>query len=102
MYARTFIVSLIAGVLFLGLASGSVAETLKNRVDLTGQQHVSEDEIIAALTPIKFRGINTRGIQPGLATIALTINFGFDSVQLLPDAIPNLQSLGRALQSPQL
>jgi len=102
MYAKMLIVSLIAGVLCLGLARGSVAETLKNRVDLTGQQHVSEDEIIAALTPTKLRGINTRGIQPGLATIALTINFAFDSAQLMPDTIPNLQSLGRALQSPQL
>jgi outer membrane protein OmpA-like peptidoglycan-associated protein len=102
MQAKTWVVSLVAGVLFLGLASGLVAETLKRRVDLTGRQNVSEDEIITALTPVKLRGINTRGLQPGLATIALTVNFAFDSAQLIPEAIPNLRSLGRALQSPQL
>jgi outer membrane protein OmpA-like peptidoglycan-associated protein len=102
MQAKTWVISLVAGVLFLGLASGLVAETLKRRVDLTGRQNVSEDEIITALTPVKLRGINTRGLQPGLATIALTVNFAFDSAQLIPEAIPNLRSLGRALQSPQL
>lgn len=99
---NAFLISLIASILCLGTANGLVAETLKNRVDLTGRQHVSEDDIITALTPIKLRGINTRGLQPGLATIALTVNFAFDSAQLLPEAIPNLRSLGRALQSPQL
>jgi outer membrane protein OmpA-like peptidoglycan-associated protein len=90
------------GVLLLGLASGAVAETFKNRIDLTGRQQVSEDDIITALTPIKMRGLKARGLQPSLATIALTVNFGFDSAQLLPETIPNLSSLGRALQSPQL
>jgi outer membrane protein OmpA-like peptidoglycan-associated protein len=102
MRVNTLMISLVASMLWLGAASGLVAETLKNRVDFTGQQQVSEDDIITALTPVKFRGLNTRGLQPGLATIALTVNFAFDSEQLLPEAIPNLRSLGRALQSPQL
>ena len=102
MQTKTLMVSLIASVLFLGLAGGLFAEPLKHRIDLTGRQHVSEDEIITALTPVTVRGINTRGLQPGLATIALTVNFAFDSTELLPEAIPNLRSLGHALQSPQL
>ncbi len=102
MQAKTWVVSLFVGTLLLGLASSAVAQTLKNRIDLTGRQDVSEDEIITALTPIKMRGIKTRGLQPGLATIALTVNFAFDSAQFLPETIPNLSSLGRALQSPQL
>jgi outer membrane protein OmpA-like peptidoglycan-associated protein len=102
MQAKMWIVVLFVGVLLLGLAGGSVAEAPKNRVDLTGRQNVTEDEIITALTPIKTRGIKTRGLQPGLATIALTVNFAFDSSQLLPETIPNLRSLGRALKSPQL
>lgn len=102
MQAKTLVAGLFVGVLLLGLASGAVAETFKNRIDLTGRQQVSEDDIITALTPIKMRGLKARGLQPSLATIALTVNFGFDSAQLLPETIPNLSSLGRALQSPQL
>ncbi len=102
MRSKWLVVSLLLSGWVLGLASGAAAQNLKNRIDLTGRQDVSEREIIMALTPIKMRGIKTRGIQPGLATIALTVNFAFDSAKLLPDAIPNLDSLGRALQSPQL
>ncbi len=102
MQAKTWMTGLLLGGLMLGLACGAVAETPKNRIDLTGRQDVSEDEIITALTPIKMRGIKTRGLQPGLATIALTVNFAFDSAKLLPETLPNLRSLGRALQSPQL
>jgi len=94
--------SLLVGALLLGLTTASFAETLKNRLDLTGREDVTVDEIITALTPVKTRGLKTRGIQPGLSTIALTINFDFDSAQLSPESLSNLQSLGRALQSPQL
>jgi outer membrane protein OmpA-like peptidoglycan-associated protein len=71
-------------------------------VDLTGRQDVEAEEIIAGLTPVRTRGLKTRGLQPGLATIALTVNFAFDSAEIQPQAVPNLQSLGKALQSPQL
>ncbi len=99
----------VCTLLLMG-ASGVAAESQKRRIDLTGRQNISEAEIIDGLTPlsevrtrgIKTRGIKTRGIQPGLATIALTVNFAFDSANLLPETIPNLRSLGRALQSPQL
>ncbi len=102
MQPKTFLAGLLVGALLLGIAGGLAAEPRKNRVDFTGRQNVSESEIIAALTPVKTRGIKTRGLQPGLATIALTVNFAFDSAELLPEAVPNLRSLGRALQSPQL
>jgi outer membrane protein OmpA-like peptidoglycan-associated protein len=102
MQAKTLVAGLLAGVFLLGMASGLVAEPLKNRIDLTGRDNVSENEIITALMPLKTRGLKTRGLQPGLATIALTVNFAFDSARLLPEAIPNLRSLGHALQSPQL
>jgi len=102
MQAKTLVAGLFAVVLIVGWVSLSGAGMLKKRVDLTGRDSVSENEIIAGLTPVKTRGLKTRGLQPGLATIALTVNFAFDSAQLLPEAIPNLRSLGRALQSPQL
>lgn len=110
MYPKTFVAILAAWACLMIGASGLAAESQKNRIDLTGRQNVSEEEIIDGLTPVsevrtrgvKTRGIKTRGIKPGLATIALTVNFAFDSANLLPEAIPNLRSLGRALQSPQL
>ncbi len=110
MQPKTFIAGLVTCGLILMGAGGLAAEPQKHRLDLTGRQNVSEAEIIDGLTPvsevrtrgIKTRGIKTRGIQPGLATIALTVNFAFDSANLLPETIPNLRSLGRALQSPQL
>jgi OmpA-OmpF porin, OOP family len=102
MQSKRFVVGLIGSLLFLGFVGGLAAESQKNRIDLTGRQDISEEEVISALTPVKTRSIKTRGLQPGLATIALTVNFAFDSAQLLPEAVPNLRSLGRALQSPQL
>jgi outer membrane protein OmpA-like peptidoglycan-associated protein len=102
MQMKTLGSSLLVGALLLGLTTASLAETLKHRHDLTGREDVSVDEIITALTPVKTRGLKTRGIQPGLATVALTIHFDFDSAQLSPESLSNLQSLGRALQSPQL
>lgn len=110
MQLKTFVSGLIASALLFMGVSAMAAEPQKNRIHLTGRQNVSATEIINGLTPVsevrtrgvKTRGIKTRGIQPGLATIALTVNFAFDSSDLLPEAIPNLRSLGRALQSPQL
>jgi OOP family OmpA-OmpF porin len=95
-------VSVVACCCILAWATGSGAESHKRRVDLTGRQDLKTEEIIAGLTPVRTRGIKTRGLQPGLATIALTVNFAFDSAEIQPQAIPNLQSLGQALQSPQL
>jgi OOP family OmpA-OmpF porin len=95
-------VSVMACCCILAWAAGSGAESHKRRVDLTGRQDLKTEEIIAGLTPVRTRGIKTRGLQPGLATIALTVNFAFDSAEIQPQAIPNLQSLGQALQSPQL
>ena len=46
--------------------------------------------------------MQTRGIAPGLATIAIMIHFAFDSAELLPEAKANLESLGQALQSERL
>jgi len=99
---KTIWVSVIACGCILAWAAGSGAESHKKRVDLTGRQDLTAEEIIAGLTPVRTRGIKTRGLQPGLATIALTVNFAFDSAEIQSQAIPNLQSLGKALQSPQL
>ena len=100
---KTIWVLAMACCCLLAGAVGSGAEELKkNRVDLTGRQDLQVEEIIAGLTPVRTRGIKTRGLQPGLATIALTVNFAFDSAEIQPNAVPNLQSLGKALQSPQL
>jgi OOP family OmpA-OmpF porin len=99
---KTVWVSVMACCYILAWAAGSGAEPKKRRVDLTGRQDLKAEEIIAGLTPVQTRGIKTRGLQPGLATIALTVNFAFDSAEIQSQAIPNLQSLGKALQSPQL
>ena len=102
MQAKTWMAGVFAAALFVMMAGASSAQMLKRRVDLTGRADVSEREIIMALTPLKTRGLKTRGVQPGLGTLALTINFAFDSAELLPETVPNLRSLGRALQDPQL
>ena len=99
---KTIWVSVMACCCILAWTAGSGAESHKRRVDLTGWQDLTAEEIIAGLTPVRTRGIKTRGLQPGLATIALTVNFAFDSAEIQSQAIPNLQSLGQALQSPQL
>lgn len=93
----------LACVFALGIAGILQAEPMKNRTDMTGRNNVTPEEIISALEPqMRTRGLTTRGLQPGLATIALTVNFDFDSAEISPDALPTLESLGKALQSPQL
>ena len=93
----------LACVFALGAAGVLQAEPMKNRTDMTGRHNVTPDEIISALEPqVRTRGLQTRGLQPGLATIALTVNFDFDSTELSADSLPTLESLGKALQSPQL
>jgi len=103
MIGHKFLGFALAWAFALGVAATVQAEPMKNRTNMTGQNHVTPEQIIAALEPqVRTRGIATRGLQPGLATIALTVNFAFDSADLSPDALPNLESLGKALQSPQL
>lgn len=103
MIGKTFWGFALACVFALGAAGALQAEPLKHRTDMTGRNNVTPDEIISALEPqARTRGLQTRGLQPGLATIALTVNFDFDSTELLASALPNLDSLGKALQSPQL
>jgi outer membrane protein OmpA-like peptidoglycan-associated protein len=91
--------------LILGMAGGLAAQEMKDRTDLTGRQQITPEEIIDGLTPRsvpRTRGLKTRGLQPNLATIAVTIHFAFDSAELLPNTLPTLDSLGQALQSSQL
>ena len=102
---KMILILVVSCVFVVTLANGLQAEPRKDRVDLTGRTNLTTEEIIAGLTPRKAprtRGLKTRGLQPGLATIALTVHFAFDSAEILPHAVPNLQSLGKALQSPQL
>jgi outer membrane protein OmpA-like peptidoglycan-associated protein len=95
--------------LFLAVGAYNLsAASKKIRMDLTGRDNITPEEVINGLKPldpqVRTRGsdIKTRGIQPGLSTIAVTIHFAFDSAELLPQATSNLRSLGDALQSPQL
>jgi OOP family OmpA-OmpF porin len=46
--------------------------------------------------------MRTRGITPGLAAIAMTVQFAFDSAEIMAESKPNLDSLGTALSSPEL
>jgi OOP family OmpA-OmpF porin len=91
--------------LLLGMAGGLAAQEIKDRTDLTGRQQITPEEVIDALTPReapRTRGLKPRGLQPNLATIAVTIHFAFDSAELMPNTLPTLNSLGQALQSSQL
>ena len=98
----------IVGVWMLSVGPELGAELKKARTDLTGRENLTPEEVIVGLTPpepqVRTRGVNptTRGLQPGLATIAVTVHFAFDSSEILPQAAANLRSLGQALQSPQL
>ena len=102
---KAVFIAVIASVCLVAGADSSHAQLKKSRTDLTGRANIQTQDIIMGLTPgVRTRSLKakTRGLQPGLATIALTVNFGFDSADILPEALPNLQSLGKALQSPQL
>ena len=108
LWKTTFLMLLVLS-LRAGALSTLQAEERKDRVDFTGREDVTVEEIIIGLTPqqtptFRARGISmqTRGIGPALATIAMTIHFAFDSAEILPEAKPNLESLGQALQSERL
>ena len=98
----------ILGLWVLGVGPELGAEPRKVRTDLTGRMNITPEEVVVGLTPqpsqVRTRGLKptTRGLQPGLSTVAVTIHFAFDSAEILPHAIPNMQSLGRALASPEL
>jgi outer membrane protein OmpA-like peptidoglycan-associated protein len=108
MARKAMIMIVIVGCWMLSVEHGLGAELKKARTDLTGRENLTPEEVIEGLTPpesqVRTRGVNpkTRGLQPGLATIAVTVHFAFDSSEILPQAEVNLRSLGQALQSPQL
>ena len=108
MVRKPMIMIVIVGCWMLSVGHGLGAELKKSRTDLTGRDNLTTEEVIEGLTPpelqVRTRGVNpkTRGLQPGLATIAVTVHFAFDSSEILPQAEVNLRSLGQALQSPQL
>jgi len=108
MARKAMIMTVIVGCWMLSVGHGLGAELKKARTDLTGREDLTTEEVIEGLTPpepqVRTRGVNpkTRGLQPGLATIAVTVHFAFDSSEILPQAEVNLRSLGQALQSPQL
>jgi outer membrane protein OmpA-like peptidoglycan-associated protein len=109
MYWKRIVLLLLIVSLGVGSVPALQAEQRKERVDLTERERVTPEEIITGLTPrqtptFRTRGITgqTRGIAPGLATIAIMINFAFDSAKILPAAEPHLESLGKALQSERL
>ena len=108
MVRKPMIMIVIVGCWMLSVGHGLGAELKKARTDLTGRENLTPEEVIEGLTPpepqVRTRGLNpkTRGLQPGLATIAVTVHFAFDSSEILPQAEVNLRSLGQALQSPQL
>ena len=108
MARKATIMVVVVGCWMLGAGHGLGAELKKARTDLTGRENLTPAEAIEGLTPpdlqVRTRGVNpkTRGLRPGLATIAVTVHFAFDSSEILPQAEVNLRSLGQALQSPEL
>jgi outer membrane protein OmpA-like peptidoglycan-associated protein len=107
----------LVGLLGLALIQSLHAQP-KHLTDLTGRQDLTPAEIATALKPlavtpsgIRAKGLpaialepgqRTRGITPGLAAIAMTVQFAFDSAEILAESKPNLDSLGTALRSPEL
>jgi OOP family OmpA-OmpF porin len=105
------------GLLGLVLTQSLHAQT-KHLTDLTGRPDLTPAEIATALKPLATTplgnrakgplavtlepGQRTRGITPGLAAIAMTVQFAFDSAEILVESKPNLDSLGIALRSPEL
>lgn len=108
MVRQAMIMVVIVGLWMLSLGHQLSAEPKKVRTDLTGRTNLTPEEVIAGLMPqspeVRTRGLKPtmRGLRPGLSTIAVTVHFAFDSAEILPHAVPNLRSLGQALQSPQL
>ena len=108
MICRRIGILALASLFLVGGAYNLLAASNKIRMDLTGRDNITPEEVINGLKPVdpqvRTRGsdVKTRGIQPGLSTIAVTIHFAFDSDAILPQAADNLRSLGDALQSPQL
>jgi outer membrane protein OmpA-like peptidoglycan-associated protein len=108
MARKLMLVVMIVGFWVLSVGHELSAEPKKVRTDLTGRMNLTPEEVIAGLTPqnseVRTRGLTPeiRGLQPGLSTIAVTVQFAFDSAEISPQAVPNLESLGRALASPQL
>ena len=107
----------LVGLLGLALTQSLHAQT-KHLTDFTGRQDLTPAEIATALKPLaampsgnRAKGLSavalepgqrTRGITPGLAAIAMTVQFAFDSAEILSESKPNLDSLGTALRSPEL
>ena len=108
MICRRIGILALASLFLVGGAYNLLAASNKIRMDLTGRDNITPEDVINGLKPVDpqvhTRGsdVKTRGIQPGLSTIAVTIHFAFDSDAILPQAATNLRSLGDALQSPQL
>ena len=69
----------------------------KDRVDLTGREELTPEEIVRGLIPRY-----TRGIAPALPAVAITVRFDFNSVRIGPAAAQTLRTVGIALQSAEL
>lgn len=86
----------VVGLLAVGLAQPVLAQTPP-----------SPDSIVKALTPAGGMGATTRGIRvvhgkAAAPSVNLNVDFATGSVQLTPEAVATLDSLGRALTDPTL
>jgi outer membrane protein OmpA-like peptidoglycan-associated protein len=84
---------MIGAVLLAGV--GGVAA---QRLDLTGRRQLAPEEIVHGLAP----GRASEGRAAGRASVALTVEFAFNSADLAPEAEPTLRTIAEALQSPEL
>jgi hypothetical protein len=82
---------MIVGCWVLSVGHPLGAEPPKVRTDLTGRTNLTPEEMIEGLKPqgpeVRTRGLKpttTRGLQPGLSAIAVTVQFAFDSDEILP------------------
>jgi OmpA-OmpF porin, OOP family len=73
----------------------------KQRLDLTGRQDLTPGDIVRGLVPGPTPGDSAAG-PAGRPAVALTVEFAFNSADILPQAAHTLQTVAEALQAPQL
>jgi OmpA family len=73
----------------------------KQRLDLTGRQDLTPGDIVRGLVPGLTPGDSAAG-PAGRPAVALTVEFAFNSADILPQAAHTLQTVAEALQAPEL
>jgi outer membrane protein OmpA-like peptidoglycan-associated protein len=90
----------VIGTVLFALAGPGEAPP-KQRLDLTGRQDLTAGDIVRGLVPAPTPGDSAAG-PAGRPAVALTVEFAFNSADILPQAAHTLQTVAEALQAPEL